>query len=168
MSTVWQRTMVSREILERVWNFDLVKQFSVTLYSYTNVIDPLNRIHSYGIIFIEEKRKGQRTMSTAQELLNELHEKHFPPANNMGEDDVIRLEEQLEEGVINPIILARILGIRPQAVYGAIRDGKIAVLPKNDTQKYRIQTEEAVRWASQYLTRKEGRLELAERLRQAS
>lgn len=92
--------------------------------------------------------------TTADVLLQELREKHFPQGNDMGVDDIKRLDEQLDEGVINPIILARILGIKPQMVYQAIRDGKITTLPKNDTQKYRIRVEEATRWAAVYLTKK--------------
>jgi hypothetical protein len=91
---------------------------------------------------------------TAAELLAELAQKHFPESNNLKSGDEQRLEAQMAEGVINPILLARILGIQPQYVYAAIASGKLPTIGENDTQKKRIAVREAARWAAMYLTRK--------------
>jgi hypothetical protein len=78
-----------------------------------------------------------------------------------------RLIAQMSEEVINPIMLARYLGIRPQQVYQAIRGGTITAVRENNTQKLYIEFDEACRYAAQYLDRKARRalqVRLAEEL----
>jgi hypothetical protein len=72
-------------------------------------------------------------------------------------DDIKRIQEQLEDGVINPILLARYIGVRPQMIYQAIRDGKLTTTSTNNTQKKFIRIGEAVRYASLYLNRRQQR-----------
>lgn len=64
-----------------------------------------------------------------------------------------RIAEQMQQGIINPIELARILSIRPQQVYQAIRHGALKV-KDNNTQKKTIDLNEAARWTATYLNRK--------------
>jgi hypothetical protein len=73
------------------------------------------------------------------------------------EGDIERMQEQLEHGVINPILLARYISVRPQMIYQAIRDGKLTAVDFNNTQKKFIRIEEAIRYASRYLNRKQQR-----------
>jgi hypothetical protein len=73
------------------------------------------------------------------------------------EGDIERMQEQLEHGVINPILLARYIGVRPQMIYQAIRDGKLTAVDFNNTQKKFIRLGEAIRYASRYLNRKQQR-----------
>jgi hypothetical protein len=68
-----------------------------------------------------------------------------------GED---RLQLQRQLGVVNPIMLAKALGVRPQMIYNYIRDGKIKTVDRNNTQKITIDVLEAERWAQTYLGRK--------------
>jgi len=53
-----------------------------------------------------------------------------------------RYEEQKANGVVNPIVLAELLGVRPQMIYNYIRKGKIAEtdegIGQNNTQKKTI------------------------------
>jgi hypothetical protein len=94
--------------------------------------------------------------TTAQRLTRELKEKHFPTlVGKTAADDRKRLSVQIDEGVINPIMLARLLGIVPQQVYQAIAKGKLPAMTDNDTQKRRIKFDDAVRWAANYLDRKD-------------
>jgi hypothetical protein len=73
------------------------------------------------------------------------------------EGDIERMQEQLEHGVINPILLARYIGVRPQMIYQAIRDGKLTAVDFNNTQKKFIRLAEAISYASRYLNRKQQR-----------
>jgi len=70
-------------------------------------------------------------------------------------DDLDRIEEQLRQEVISPIILARYINVKPQMVYQAIRDGKLTAVDFNNTQKKFIRLNEALRYAAKYLTRKQ-------------
>lgn len=76
-----------------------------------------------------------------------------------------RFVEQHEQGVINPIVLAKVMGIRPQMVYNYISKGKFSVVDEsgelvashakqNSTQKKVLDFEEANTWATQYFERK--------------
>lgn len=65
-----------------------------------------------------------------------------------------RLRTQHEEGVVNPIELAKALNVRPQMIYNYIRDGKIPTTESNNTQKLVIPWGDAVAFAQKYLGRK--------------
>jgi hypothetical protein len=90
---------------------------------------------------------GQET--TAQRLVRELREANVESS---------RIALQFSQGVINPMELAKFLGIRPQQVYQAIRDGKLSAVKQNNTQKLVIENSEAIRYAATYLDRKAQRL----------
>jgi hypothetical protein len=100
-------------------------------------------------------------LTMAQKLVQELREKH--QAGQLPE----RLALQFSQGFISPIVLADYIGIRPQMVYAAIRDGKLKEytpeLQGNNTQKKVLKVEAAMNWAGAYLTRKQAR-ELAKKL----
>jgi len=87
--------------------------------------------------------------TTAQRLVRELRE---------ADTNSSRIALQFSQGIINPMVLAAFLGIRPQQVYQAIRDGKLTAVKQNNTQKLVIERSEAVRWAAVYLDRKAQRL----------
>lgn len=65
-----------------------------------------------------------------------------------------RLHVQLKDGVVNPIELARAIGVRPQMIYNYIRTGKISAVRQNNTQKLFIPEAVAYDFASKYLSRK--------------
>lgn len=62
-----------------------------------------------------------------------------------------RLKLQAANGVVNPIVLAKFLGIAPQQVYNRIKANKIGVVNRNTTQKIVIPIDEAVAFAAEYL-----------------
>jgi predicted DNA-binding transcriptional regulator AlpA len=62
-----------------------------------------------------------------------------------------RLLIQIDEGVINPIELAKFLGIAPQQIYNRIKQGKIATVDRNTTQKIVIPLWAATKFAAEYL-----------------
>jgi len=88
------------------------------------------------------------TETTAQRLVRELRERHS------GE----RIQVQFEQGVINPIELAKFMGVRPQMIYQDIRAGKLAAVKLNNTQKIVIERDVAMTYAAAYLDRKAARL----------
>jgi hypothetical protein len=66
-----------------------------------------------------------------------------------------RLRIQLEEwNVISPMVLAEFLGVRPQFIYGYIREGRIPSVRDNNTQKLYIEEDAALVFAHNYLERK--------------
>ena len=65
-----------------------------------------------------------------------------------------RLREQVEEGFVNPIELAKFLGVAPQSVYNAIKSGKISTSAKSVTQKITIPLEVAAMYAAQYIDKR--------------
>lgn len=67
---------------------------------------------------------------------------------------IARLVEQKEQGVVNPIVLAEAIGVRPQMIYQYIRNGRIAGVRDNNTQKITIAWSEAVAFAQRYLDRR--------------
>jgi len=82
---------------------------------------------------------------TAKDVLETMRNKYLGTKTRIG--------EQIELDVINPIELARILDIRPQQVYQAIRHGALKTT-ENNTQKKYIDIDEAARWTAEYLNRK--------------
>ena len=75
---------------------------------------------------------------------------------------VARYHAQAKEGLINPIVLAQLLEVRPQQIYGLIRKGKFTqedAFGINSTQKITIQITEAEKYAAGYLGRKVARAE---------
>jgi hypothetical protein len=46
-----------------------------------------------------------------------------------------RLLKQQEQGVVNPIMLAQAIGVRPQMIYNYIRQGRIASVMGNTQKK---------------------------------
>jgi hypothetical protein len=72
---------------------------------------------------------------------------------------IARLLEQKEQGIVNPIVLAEAIGVRPQMIYSYIRQGKIksskeGAIRTNNTQKIVIDWDEAVAFAQRYLDKK--------------
>jgi type IV secretory pathway VirJ component len=76
-----------------------------------------------------------------------------PTLEELGAKDE-RFAKQAEQEVVNPIVLAGLIGCRPQMVYSYIRKGRIAGVKDNNTQKLVIPLAEAQRWANEYLQRK--------------
>jgi hypothetical protein len=74
---------------------------------------------------------------------------------------VRRYNEQKANGVVNPIVLAALLGVRPQMIYNYIRKGKFseseAAFGENSTQKKVIYLDEANTFAQGYTDRKVAR-----------
>lgn len=72
-----------------------------------------------------------------------------------------RFAEQSAQGVVNPIVLANLLGVRPQMIYNYIRKGKFSqeenAFGENNTQKIVIQLDEANAFALAYTDRKVAR-----------
>jgi uncharacterized 2Fe-2S/4Fe-4S cluster protein (DUF4445 family) len=126
-----------------------------------NMTETLQEVTSE--VLIAEDTSEQ--LVTKEQVIAELRAKYEEGAL---ED---RLIQQMSQEVINPIMLARYLGIRPQQVYQAIRAGSIAAVRENNTQKLYIEFDEACRYAAQYLDRKARRalqVKLAEDLAQAA
>jgi hypothetical protein len=67
---------------------------------------------------------------------------------------IARLLEQQKLGIVNPIVLAEAIGVRPQMVYNYIRSGRIKAVKHNNTQKLVIEWKEAVAFAQRYMDRK--------------
>lgn len=76
-----------------------------------------------------------------------------------------RIAEQLSQGIVNPMELAKELHIRPQQVYQAIRQGALKAVHQNNTQKLYIDETEAARWAAAVYNR---RLKKAQAAREAA
>ncbi len=66
---------------------------------------------------------------------------------------VARLSSQMSQGVVNPIVLAKVCGIKPQQVYNYIRKGYIAAVRENNTQKLYIELNDAVAFVMRRLNR---------------
>ena len=79
-----------------------------------------------------------------------------------------RYNAQAQQGLINPIVLAQLLEVRPQQIYGLIRKGKMATTGDadpfgiNSTQKITISLAVANAYAQGYVGRKTSRAEDAE------
>lgn len=71
----------------------------------------------------------------------------------MAESKNERLKAQVANGIVNPIVLADFLDIRPQMVYNYIRTEKIKARREEITQHIVIDLDEAVRYAQKYLNR---------------
>lgn len=71
---------------------------------------------------------------------------------------VARYEAQKAEGVINPIVLAGLMGVKPQMIYNYLRKGRLTevqgAVGTNNTQKKTIHIGEANTFAGQYVERK--------------
>jgi predicted nucleic acid-binding protein len=68
-----------------------------------------------------------------------------------------RFEAQSAEGVVNPIVLAALLEVRPQMIYQYLRKGKLVAVEdtdENSTQKLVITIAGATAWARQYVENK--------------
>lgn len=70
------------------------------------------------------------------------------------ESGVERLFAQQSEGIVNPIVLAKCLGVKPQMIYNYIRNGKIPSKQTNNTQKLVILWDDAVDFSQRYFNRK--------------
>jgi hypothetical protein len=79
-----------------------------------------------------------------------------------------RLFAQQSEGIVNPIVLAKALGVKPQMIYNYIKNGKITAVKQNNTQKLVISWSEAIDFAQRYLNRKLRRQQAVEAELQAS
>jgi hypothetical protein len=88
---------------------------------------------------------------------------------NEAQATVPRLEAQMAEQVVNPIVLAKVLGVKPQMIYNYIRSGRINAVLHNNTQKKVIKLEDALAFARSYLDRKaRAALKVEEQLEGAS
>jgi len=68
---------------------------------------------------------------TGTELLRQIREdKNY---RDLPVEDQERLDKQLADNVVNPILLARYVGVQPQMVYQYIRDGKLPLTNQNNT-----------------------------------
>jgi hypothetical protein len=92
-----------------------------------------------------------KSTSTAKSTLEQLAEK-------ADKNTQARFAEQAAEGVVNPIVLAKLVGVRPQMVYNYLAKGKFTevegAVGTNSTQKKVIQLDEANTWAQGYIDRK--------------
>lgn len=73
-----------------------------------------------------------------------------------------RFHAQANEGLISPIVLAELLDVRPQMIYGYLRKNKFAdenAVGVNNTQKKTILLTVAEIFAAGYIDRKETRAE---------
>lgn len=74
-----------------------------------------------------------------------------------------RFAEQSAEGIVNPIVLAALVGVRPQMIYNYIRKGKFtqpeldSETGSNSTQKIVLDLREANTWATAYLEKKQAK-----------
>lgn len=84
----------------------------------------------------------------AEEYL--LHRAELPETTP---DTKRRFTEQHASGVINPIILSRLLSIRAQMVYNYIRKGRIPTI-LDDTQHMVIKWPDAVEFTAVFVGRK--------------
>lgn len=102
------------------------------------------------------KNKNENTSTTeAETITSETQELMEFPLTTLAENvKQERFNKQAEDNVVNPIVLAELLGCRPQMIYNYIRKGKIASVKDNNTQKMTIEIHEAQRFANEYLTRK--------------
>ena len=69
-----------------------------------------------------------------------------------------RFHTQAKEGLVNPIVLASLLNVRPQMIYGYIRKGRFTqegASSINNTQKITLRLDEASQFALSYISRKE-------------
>lgn len=75
-------------------------------------------------------------------------------ASQASEKTQARFAEQKAQGVVNPIVLAELLGVRPQMIYNYIRKGKLTdsseAIGQNNTQKKTIDLAEAEGFAHKY------------------
>jgi len=69
-----------------------------------------------------------------------------------------RYASQASEGVVNPIVLAEIMGVRAQYIYNLIRKGKLEAVKHNNTQKLVIELETAKAFALNYQEGKDARI----------
>jgi hypothetical protein len=80
----------------------------------------------------------------------------------MAESKLERLHEQRANGVVNPIVLAQFLGVKPQMIYNYITNGHIKAAKVNSTGKKVIDLDEATAFARKYLdgkARKQAKIE---------
>lgn len=73
---------------------------------------------------------------------------------NLDEKSKDRFVKQSEQQVVNPMVLAKLAGCRPQMIYNYIRAGKIPTVTENNTQKKVIPFADAQAWLTAYLTKK--------------
>lgn len=66
-----------------------------------------------------------------------------------------RYDLQKVNEIVSPVVLAQLLGIKPQMVYNYISKEMIKGVKDNSTQKIVIELEEALRWSAKYLNKKE-------------
>lgn len=106
----------------------------------------------------KEVQEGKVQVEVNLSLLDEL-------AVQLSKTDpitVARYMDQKQQGLINPIVLAKLMGVRPQMIYNYIRKGRFTqedAFGINSTQKITIRLNEAIGFASSYVGRKENREE---------
>jgi hypothetical protein len=104
--------------------------------------------------FVKKNAQPETTLDhLAQELRRDATAKNLVV--------VQRYFEQKKEGVVNPIVLAALLDVRPQMIYNYIRKGKFTDLSEgldfNNTQKRVIRYDEANTFAQQFVGRREAK-----------
>jgi hypothetical protein len=103
---------------------------------------------------IETPKVSEVTAEQAEKALR--NSKSLLPADRQ------RLMDQLNQDVVNPIVLARAIGVRPQMIYNYIRDGRIKSVRHNNTQKLAIELPEALRFLAARMTREAAKKALLE------
>jgi hypothetical protein len=99
------------------------------------------------------------TTETAQTVLD-----HLASSEGLPKSTKTRYEQQKAEGIVNPIVLAALVGVRPQMVYNYLRKGVFGDAQFNtSTQKKVISLEAANAWAQGYTNRKLAKAEQVER-----
>jgi len=106
--------------------------------------------------------KGQFVKKTAETTLDHLADELLKDKTAKHLQIVARYNEQKANEVVNPIVLAALLEVRPQMIYNYIRKGRFTDLSEdghgadfNNTQKRVIRFDEANTFAQQYVGRQE-------------
>jgi hypothetical protein len=63
------------------------------------------------------------------------------------------LAHQIEVGVVKPITFADALGVKPQFIYNYIRGGRIKAHKTADTDKFVINVDDALTFATKYFAK---------------
>jgi hypothetical protein len=87
------------------------------------------------------KNETERVFTVSETVLDEV----------ASEQRNTRFQMQASEGIVNPMVLADVLEVRPQMIYGYIRKGKIPTVSYNNTQKKVIPLTAARDFARLYL-----------------
>lgn len=106
-----------------------------------------------------QRKETSEQQPQEQTFLDTLAEQTTPQVRE-------RYEAQKAEGIINPIVLAQLMRVRPQMIYNYLGKGKFTevegAVGTNTTQKKVLKLDEANTWAKGYFERKVARETKAE------